>query len=428
MTSLSTNLAAKVRWRIAIPTILVMFMSSLDRVNISFAALQMNAELGLTPSQYGMASGIVFVGFLAGQFPAILLLQKIGFRIWLSMLTIIWGMAATSLAFITDASQLYALRVIIGFAEGGVAPGIVLYLSQFATERERAGTFATPMLAIPLSIIFGGPISGWLLDMNPPGGLSAWRWMFLAEGVPTILLGLVVLAWFPNTPDEARWLNAEEKSWLKANSASRQTQGRKNDWSVLLNPLVWSGAALWFCLLSGAYGIIFWLPQMVKQLTGLTAFQIGLVSALPWIGAGLGMYFNSAHSDKTGERFWHVGLPAVICGVAILGAGFAGPGPLGLALLFVAGLGLGSAQGAFWALPTALFTGPMMALGVVFINIVGTSGGVIIPNVIGVVREETGSFTIPTMIIAGALLLAALIVVMIRLVFFKGAAKQAIAE
>jgi predicted MFS family arabinose efflux permease len=233
-----------------------------------------------------------------------------------------------------------------------------------------------------------------------------------------------VLAWFPDTPERARWLSSEEKTWLKANAASRSSDGRKNDWSTLLNPLVWAGAALWFCLLSGAYGIIFWLPQMVSQLTGLTAFEIGLVSALPWIGAGLGMYFNSAHSDRTGERFWHVGLPAAVCGLAIIGAGAAGPGWMGLVMLFVAGLGLGSAQGAFWALPTQLLSGPALALGVVTINIVGTSGGVIVPNVIGIVRESTGNFTVPTLLVGGAMLLGAALVVFIRLVFFgrRGAA------
>lgn len=419
MTSASASLAHKIRWRVALPTILVMFLSSLDRVNISFAALTMNAELGLTPSQYGLASSIVFVGFLAGQYPGVLLLQRIGFRRWLSMLAIVWGACATGLAFINHVNELYVLRVLIGLAEASLAPGIVIYLSQFATERERAGTFATPMLAIPLSIILGGPLSGLLLDMPAPGGLSAWRWMFLAEGLPTIVVGLVALLWFPDGPDKARWLSGEEKAWLKANSASRETDGRKNDWSMLFDPLMWTGAALWFCLLSGAYGIIFWLPQMVKQLTGLTAFEVGLVSALPWVGAGLGMYFNSAHSDRTGERFWHVGLPAAVCGLAILGAGMAGPGMLGLALLFVAGVGLGSAQGAFWALPTQLFNGRQMALGVVTINIIGTSGGVIVPNVIGQVRERTGDFSAPTMMVAGAMLLGAALVVAIRLAFFR---------
>jgi MFS family permease len=426
MTTISTSLAHEIRWRLAAPTILFMFLSSLDRVNISFAALQMNSELGLSPSQYGLASGLVFVGFLAGQFPSVLFLQRIGFHRWLSLMAVIWGSAATSLAFVQSAHELYALRVIVGFAEGGLAPGIVLYLSQFATERQRASTFATPMLAIPISIIFGGPISGWLLDMSAPGGLASWRWMFLAEGVPTVLLGIAAYFYFPDTPQNARWIKPEEQAWLATNSANRASEKKTNDWSVLFSPIVLASSCLWFCLLAGAYGIIFWLPQMVSQMTGLSAFQNGLVNALPWIGVGLGIYFNSAHSDRTGERFWHVGLPAAITGTAVIAANFAGAGPFGLLLLFIAGIGLGSAQGAFWALPTSLFGPNTMALGVVTINIVGTSGGIIIPHAIGRVREATGGFNEAALMVGAILLLAGVIVLAIRLMIFHKSSGHAV--
>ncbi len=418
MTTISTSLARDIRWRLAAPTILFMFLSSLDRVNISFAALHMNADLGLSPSQYGLASGLVFVGFLAGQFPSVLFMQRIGFHRWLSLMAIIWGSAAMGLAFVQSPHELYALRVIVGFAEGGLAPGIVLYLSQFTTERQRASTFATPMLAIPLSVIFGGPISGWLLDMAAPGSLASWRWMFLAEGGPTVLLGIAAYFYFPDSPADARWISQEEKIWLAGNSANRASEKKKNDWSVIFSPIVLASSALWFCLLAGSYGIIFWLPQMVSQLTGLSAFQNGLVTALPWIGVILGMYFNSAHSDRTGERFWHIGLPSVITGVFIIAANFAGAGPIGLLFLFIAGLGLGSAQGAFWALPTSLFGPATMALGVVTINIVGTSGGIVIPQAIGRVREATGGFTEAALLLGGVMLLAAIIVLAIRLMIF----------
>jgi MFS family permease len=282
------DLARKIRWRLVAPTILFMLLSSLDRVNISFAALRMNQELGFTPSQYGFGAGILFAGFLGGQYPSILLLQRIGMRRWMGGCALLWGCSAGAIAFIDSHSQFYALRVLLGFAEGGIAPGIVLYLSQFATERERATTFAMPMLAVPLSIIIGGPISGWLMGMGAPLGLSSWRWMILAEAVPTILLGLAAFFYFPDSPREARWLSAEEKDWLDRHAANRAGGRQGNDWSVLLRPIVWTSALLWFCLLSGAYGIMFWLPQMVKQMTALTPFEIGFVNALPWAGAALG--------------------------------------------------------------------------------------------------------------------------------------------
>jgi len=418
MQQMTGKLASGIRWRLAIPSVLFLFMSSLDRVNISFASLQMNAELGLSPTQYGMASSLVFFGFLAGQYPSVLFLQRIGFHRWLSAIAITWGIAASAQALVQSPTQLYVLRVIVGFAEGGLAPGLVFYLSQFATERQRASTFATPMLAIPLSIIFGAPISGWLLDMAAPAGMASWRWMFLAEGLPTVLLGIGAYFYFPDTPAHANWIDDDGKAWLEANAANRMTRKQANDWSVIVRPIVLVSSALWFCLLAGAYGIIFWLPQLVSQMTGLSAFQNGLVNALPWIGVGLGIYFNSAHSDRTGERFLHVGVPAAVSGLAITAANFAGTGVAALLLLFIAGLALGSAQGVFWALPTRLFGPRTMALGVVTINICGTSAGAITPHTIGYFREATGSFTAATALVGSILLLAAVFVVVIRLSFF----------
>lgn len=418
--SVGSALASKIRWRLVVPTILFMLLSSLDRVNVSFAALRMNAELGFSPSEYGFGAGILFLGFLAGQYPSVLILQKIGMRRWLAGCALLWGCSAGAMAFIDSHLEFYVLRVILGFAEGGLAPGIVIYLSQFATERERATTFAMPMLAIPLSIIIGGPISGWLMGMEV-SGMSSWRWMFLAEALPTILLGIAAFFYFPDRPGDATFLTGEEREWLESNAANRDSGSRRNDWSVLKRPIVWTSALLWFCLLSGAYGIMFWLPQMVKQMSDLTPFQIGLVNALPWIGVGLGIYFNSAHSDRTGERFWHVGLPAALTALAILAASAFGAGPPGLAMLFLAGLFLGAAQGAFWALPTSLFTPQTFAVGAVAINIAGSSGGLVMPHLVGIVREATGGFGGPTLLIAGILVVAALLVAMIRLWLFDPA-------
>jgi ACS family tartrate transporter-like MFS transporter len=415
--SVGSALARKIRWRLVVPTILFMLLSSLDRVNVSFAALRMNAELGFSPSQYGFGAGILFLGFLAGQYPSVLVLQRIGMRRWMCACALLWGCSAGAMAFIDSHLHFYILRALLGFAEGGLAPGIVIYLSQFATERERATTFAMPMLAIPLSIIIGGPISGWLMGMDV-AGMSSWRWMFLAEAAPTIALGIAAFFYFPDRPGDAAFLTGEEKTWLDANAANRDAGPSRNDWSVLTRPIVWTSALLWFCLLSGAYGIMFWLPQMVKQMSDLTAFQIGLVNALPWIGVALGIYFNSAHSDRTGERFWHIGLPAALTALAILAASTFGAGPLGLATLFLAGLFLGAAQGAFWALPTSLFTPQTFAVGAVAINIAGSSGGLVMPHVIGIVRESTGGFGGPTLLIAGILVVAALLVAVIRLWLF----------
>lgn len=416
MASAPATMASKLRWRLIVPTIAFMLLSSIDRVNVSFAALRMNADLGFSPSQYGFGAGILFLGFLAGQYPSVLLLQRIGFPRWLAGCALLWGACAAAMAFIDNHVEFYVLRVLLGFAEGGLAPGIVLYLSQFATERERATTFAMPMLAIPISIVIGGPLSGLLLGMDPPFGLASWRWMFLGEALPTLAFAVAALLWFPATPDRAKWLDDGEKAWLAANAANRQETARKNDWRVLARPLVWASALLWFCLLAGSYGIIFWLPQMVKAMTSLTPFEIGLVNALPWAANAFGIYFGATSSDRTGERFWHIAIPAVVMAVAITTAAAAGASLAGLAALLVAGLSLGAAQGAFWALPTRMFTPATFAVGAVAINITGSSAGLVVPWLVGNVREASGGFWAPTLMLAGFLLLGALIVVALRAV------------
>jgi ACS family tartrate transporter-like MFS transporter len=419
MQSMQQAISRKVLWRLALPAILFMLLSSLDRVNISFAALQMNSQLGFTPGQYGFGAGILFLGFLLGQYPSVLLLQRIGMHRWMAVCAIVWACCAAGIAFIRTPLQFYLLRILLGFAEGGLAPGIVLYLSQFATDRERATTFALPMLAIPLSIVVGSPVSGWLINAHAPFGFAGWRWMLIAEALPTALLGVAAWFYFPDRPDAATWLDADEQRLLTRHAANSAATASGNDWRVLRQPVVWASALLWFCLLSGAYGIMFWLPQMIRQLSGLDALQIGLVNALPWAGAMLGTYYNARHSDRTGERFLHIGIPALVAALAILAAWATGAGPLGLMMLFVAGLGLGAAQGAFWALPTSLFTAGTFAVGAVAINIAGSSGGLIVPHVVGLLRERSGSFAAPTVLIAGILLLAAALVALIHRKFFR---------
>jgi ACS family tartrate transporter-like MFS transporter len=414
--------AQKVWYRLALPTILFMLLSSLDRTNVSFAALHMNRDLGFSPSQYGFGAGILFLGFIGGQYPSVLLMQRIGFRRWLATIAVLWGACAAGLSFVHTPMQFYVVRVMLGLAEGGLAPGIVLYLTQFATDRERATTFATPMLAVPVSIIIGGPLSGWLMQMSV--GIAGWRWMFIAEAVPAILFGIAAFFYFPDTPRETRFLSAEEKNWLEKNAAGAARPDGGNDWSMLKHPLIWMSALLWLLLLSGAYGIMFWLPQMVGELTSLTPLEIGFVNALPWIGLAIGIYFNSAHSDRTGERFWHIAIPAAVTGAALLVAWELGPGIGGLIALFVAGLGLGGAQGAFWALPTSMLTPRSLAVAAVAINMAGSSGGLFMPDLVGIAREETGSFAGPTLLIASVLFAAALLVLIIKALFFRGGTPQ----
>ena len=406
--------ARKVQWRLGVPAIFFMLLSSLDRVNISFAALGMNRDLALTPSEYGFGAGVLFVGFLAGQYPSVLWLQRIGMRRWIAACAVVWAICAGGVAAVSTPAEFYSLRLVLGFAEGGLAPGIVLYLSQFATDRQRARTFAMPMLAIPLSLVIGSPISGWLMSSRAPAGLAPWRWMLLAEAAPALLLGVAAWFYFPEGPEQASWLSPEERRWFALNASHRLRTAVANDWSVLRSPLVWGSAVLWFCLLSGAYGIMFWLPQLIKRLAGIGTLEIGWINALPWLGAMAGMYYNSAHSDRSAERYWHIALPAALAAIAIEAAWSLGAGPLALLMLLVAGIGLGAAQGAFWALPTTLLTQSTLAVAAVAINIAGSSGGAVMPHLVGYALERTGGFAVPSALIAGLLIFGALLVASIR--------------
>lgn len=406
------SLAAKVQWRLGLPAILFMLLSSLDRAAVSFAAHEMNADLGFTPTQYGLGAGILFVGFLAGQYPSVLLYQRVGMRRWIATCAAVWGLAAAAMAFMQTTTQFYALRIVLGVAEGGLAPGIVLYLSQFASARQRASTFALPMLAIPASIVVGGPLAGLLMEAGNPLELPGWRWMLLAVSLPTVALAALALAYFPDRPAEARWLAPDERAWLAANAVVRQRE--TNDWSALRRPVVWLASLLWFLLLSGSYGLIFWLPQVVRSLTDVGPVALGMIGALPWVGVGIGMYWNSRHSDRTDERYWHTALPALLAAAALLAAWSAGPGPTAAVALFAMGLGLGGAQGTFWALPTRLLGPQAMAVGVVAINIAGSAGGLVMPHAMGVMREASGGFAGPTMLVVAVLACAATLVAVLR--------------
>jgi ACS family tartrate transporter-like MFS transporter len=417
MVDLARSVGAKVRLRLVAPFIFLMFLASLDRANVSFAALRMNAELHLTPSQYGWAAGVFFIGFLAGQYPSVLLLGRVGVRVWLAIVLTAWGLAASALAFVHSSSELLVLRLVLGFAEAGLTPGIVLYLGGWSPARDRASTFALPMLAIPISLILGGPLSGWLLSAGSPLPMASWRWMFLAEGAPVLVMALLSFLYFPKAPSQARWLDAGEQAWIAEHSALSNDAARGTVKDILLvlgDGRVWGAAVMWFLLLSGSYAIQFWLPQVVRQMSHLGDFQIGLVSALPWIGNGLGVALNALHSDRTQERFWHFGAAALAAGAAFAAIGSA-PTPLAALMLLVAGAtAMGAAQGAFWAIPTALFPARAMAAGVTFVNMAGCAAGLVIPWMVGVIRQASGGFSAPIYLVAALLASSFVILCVLR--------------
>lgn len=404
----------KFRRRILAPIVLLIVLSSLDRVNISFAALEMNADLGLAPQVYGLAVGLFFVGYLLFQFPSTWVLTRVGARRWIAGSVMLWGAVATAMAFVRSAEQLYILRFLLGCAESGFAPGIVYYCSGWMPARYRANTIAITMLAIPISVIIGGPLCGWLMHVDNPLGLPGWRWMMLMEGMATVLVGAASCFLFEDKPADARWLEPEEKEWIRSELDRERPVMRKSDRgsfnAVFTDRRIWLAAMVWCTTLIGANGLIFWLPQVIKEMSTLSALQIGVLSALPWIGVAIGMVANSWHSDRTGERHRHLGI-ALTCGtVALFLASIVSNHALALILLFLGGLGLGAAQGVFWSIPTSFLARSVAAAGITLINLVGNIGSLTGPYVIGLIRARSESFSAPVWFIAAVMAVGAILI------------------
>ena len=421
MTGLEMNelrIRNRVTWRLVAPLTFLVFLNSLDRVNVSFAALRMNADLGIDAQSYGLGVGIFFFAYLLFQFPHTFVLRRIGPRRWIFCAVLFWGCVATAMSAIQNASHFYALRFLLGVAESGFAPGIVYYMSQWLPARFRAWAIAGSMLAIPISVVFGGPLSGWLMSIDNPLGMPGWRWMFLIEGLPTIAAAFVSLRIFVDQPDQAQWLSSDEKRWLRAeierdHARAPVPQTLQSSSQLLRSGRVWASAGVWFSLMSGAYGIIFWLPQMIKQITTASDLEVSVLSALPWVGLGLGMQLNAWHSDRTQERYLHIGIPALVAAVGLVLSSLMPPGWLALVFLIVGGFGLGGAQGAFWALPTSFLGAGAGATAITLINILGSSGGLVTPPLIGWIRAQSGSFALAVHALAAVLVIGTLLLALV---------------
>ena len=413
----SAAIIRKLRLRLLVPLLALLFLSTVDRANISFAALQMNAELGLTAETYGFGVSIFFLGYILVQWPSLWLLQKIGMRRWVFVCAGTWGLAATGLAFVHTAESFYALRLLLGIAEGGFAPGVMFYLAQWIPSRYRASAISTFMLAVPVSAICGGPLAGWLMSMDNPIDWAGWRWMLMIEGLPTLVLAIAALWLLPDQPRDARWLSPGEREWIEteiSREKSAQTAGTSEK-LPLWNGQLWTASACWFGLMAGASGMLYWLPQIIRHLSAdSTDLQIGFLSALPWIAVGAGMVLNAWHSDRKQERYWHVSLAALAAAVFIALTPLLGTGVLALTALMLAGLFMGAAQGTFWTLPPTFLRPASLATGFALINMSGNIAGLVIPTFIGWVRASSGSFDGPVFALAGLSALAAAAVVLLR--------------
>lgn len=388
--------AAKVRRRLVPFLFLCYIFAYLDRINVGFAALQMNTALGFSAAVYGFGAGIFFVSYTAFEIPSNIILAKVGARRWIARIMISWGLISAAMMFVRDAPTFYALRFLLGAAEAGFFPGIIYYLTRWVPARERARTVATFMTAVVTAGIVGGPVSGALLTLDGLGGLAGWQWMFLLEGLPAAAMGLVVLRVLKETPDEAPWLTSGEREALAsalAAEASGQEERAHGVGDALRHPWLWVLALVYFVVPVALYAFGFFLPQLLQAAFAGTPFQIGLLSALPYVAGAVGMVVTSRHSDRTGERRWHVAGGAVVAGAAFVATAFVQGLVPSLVLLSIAMLGLASMFGPFWTLATSFVHGVGAAAGIALINSVGNICGFVGPYGIGYLRDATGGFS-----------------------------------
>jgi len=401
-----------VRWRL-LPFMFVLYIVSyIDRVNVGFASLQMNRDLGLSASVYGLGAGIFFIGYFLFEVPSNLMLERFGARPWIARIMVTWGVISTAMMFTTGVTSFYILRFLLGVAEAGFFPGMILYLTYWFPERERAKTVALFMTANALAGVIGGPVSGALLTLDGAAGLSGWQWLFLLEGIPAVILGGVVLLYLPNGPRDARWLAPADRLWLaERREAERAGGGHASAWSVLTNGPVWHFSLLYFAIVVALYSVSFWLPQILKRLSGESDLFVGLLSSLPYVVAAIGMVLIARHSDATQERRWHVAGAALAGAVGLVLSAVA-PSPwLAIAAVSLAALGIWGAMGPFWALPTAWLRGGSAAAGIAWINSVGNLGGFVGPYGVGYLRDVTGNFAIALSALAGMLVIAAILAI-----------------
>jgi ACS family tartrate transporter-like MFS transporter len=402
---------AKVRGKL-LPFLFVLYVVAyLDRINVGFAALQMNRELGLGPAVFGFGAGIFFIGYFALELPSNLVLQRVGARIWISRIMITWGLAAMAMLFTRGPRSFYALRLLLGAAEAGFFPGIIFYLMRWFPARERARAVAMFMTATQVAGVIGGPLSGALLSMDRIWGLSGWQWLFLAEGLPAVLLGVMVAIYLPDGPEDARWLSPLERS-VVVTALVREREGgdtRHTLAAAIRSGKVWLLALLYFTIVFGHYGIAVWLPQILRALGGMSDLRIGLLSSIPFMTAAITMVVVGKHSDARAERRLHLAISALIGGLA-LAASAAANGPfLSLITISIAAAGISSTAGPFWTLPAGFLEGTAAAGGIALINSTGNLAGFVGPSLVGFLKQATGSFASGLLAMAAVVVLAGLL-------------------
>jgi D-galactonate transporter len=388
------NVVAKLTRRLLPFLFLLYIVAYLDRINVGFAALQMKGQLGFSDKVYGLGAGIFFAGYFLFQVPSNLALARFGARRWIAVIMVVWGVISASMIFVGTPRSFYLLRFLLGVAEAGFFPGMILYLRRWFPSAARARAIALFMTAAPLAGVIGGPISGLLLGVQR-GHLMGWQWLFLIEGLPAILLGGVVLVFLTDRPEIATWLSEEQRSWLVeqlAHEERPQPRASSSVFSALAEARVWMLVVVYLGVTTAAYGIGLWLPSLLRNVSGTSNFVVGLLSAIPYLATMLGMVLVAAHSDRTRERKWHLAGSAFACSIALGCAAYSTSTTADVVFLSVTLMAAFSMNGPFWATSTEMLTETSAAAGIALINSFGNLGGFLGPYTIGLVRTWTGSF------------------------------------
>jgi ACS family tartrate transporter-like MFS transporter len=372
----------------------------------------MNKDLGFSPTVFGFGAGIFFLGYFLFEVPSNLVLDKVGARIWIARVMITWGLISGAMAFVQGPNSFYALRFLLGAAEAGFFPGIILYLSYWFPARQRAAVTAIFMAAAPLSTVLGSPVSGALLEMHGLLGLSGWQWMFIIEAVPALILGVIVLFYMTDRPEKAKWLRDDERNWLvttmNAEAAKKAGTASHSVWRGLADPRVIALSLVYFGTSAGLYTLGIWAPQIIKEF-GLSSLQVGFLNALPGIVAIVAMVLWARHSDRSGERTWHVVGACLLASLGLVLAGFAGSVLAVLLALTLVNIGISSAKPPLWSMPTLFLSGSAAAAGIATINSIGNLGGFVGPAMIGWIKDLTGSFQGGLFFVAALLVLSAVL-------------------
>ncbi len=409
----------KITLRILPLIFLAYLLAFLDRINVGYAQLQMKTDLGFSDSVYGLGAGIFFLSYLLFEVPSNLLLERIGARMTILRIMVLWGLTSAATMFVSTPTQFYVIRFLLGVFEAGFFPGIILYLTYWYPSSRRAGVTGMFMFAIPVAGIVGGPLSGWIMStMNGVAGYAGWQWMFLLEGLPTVALGVVCFLFLKNSPAEADWLKPDEKATVQqilssdsgGSSSSHVPAGREFR-QAFFDPRVWLLALIYFATACANYTFTFWLPTMIKGMGVTNVASIGWYSAIPYIFAGAGVLLLTRSSDRFKERRWHVGGALIVAAAALaattlLQASLAASlAVLCFGAFFQFGAGIG-----FWAIPPTYLRKEAAAVGIGLVSSIGVVGGFVSPTLLGYIKEQTGSLSNGIYVIASIMVIGGLAV------------------